>query len=263
MSIFGFSTEPTAGDFLPIIKYDARAGRIFRIDRTADGREPIDITDTFAAVFDFENIETGWLNFSGPQPDFKLVKMGEVLPVRPSENHKNGIRLMLKLHPGCAGNDKPVREFSTSAKAALSGIEKVYLAYREGKPGNGKLPIVAMRGSTPVKTGTGDRQSTNYVPKFEIVGWANRPTDLVYVARGSSGPGPNALPPTPPAVQAKGNGDLAYAAAKGNANSAWNPGDWGDVPPATGSTRMQAPVAQQLAASVAQTKPADLADDFG
>jgi len=257
MSIFGFSTEPTAGDFLPIIKYDARAGRIFRIDRTADGREPIDITDTFAAVFDFENIETGWLNFSGPQPDFKLVKMGEVLPVRPSENHKNGVRLMLKLHPSCAGSDKPVREFSTSAKAALSGIEKVYLAYREGKPGSGKLPIVAMRGSTPVKTGTGDRQSTNYVPKFEIVGWANRPTDLVYIPRGSSGPGPNALPPTPPAQ--------GYAAPKGNGNGqpAWSGGDWGDTPPATGSTRMQAPVKQMLEASVAQAKPADLENDFG
>jgi hypothetical protein len=266
MSIFGFSTEPTAGDFLPIIKYDARAGRIFRIDRTLDGREPVDITDTFAAVFDFENIETGWLNFSGPQPDFKLVKMGETLPVKPSENHKNGIRLMLKLHPSCAGNDKPVREFSTSAKAALSGIEKVYLAYREGKPGNGKLPIVAMRGSTPIKTGTGDRQSTNYVPKFEIVGWAGRPTDLVYVPRGSSGPSQNALPLTPPhqsaapAPRSNGNGQPAQPA--------WTGGDWGDTPPTTGSTRMQAPVQLALQASLdklgtAQTKPANLESDFG
>ena len=77
MSVFGFSTEPTSGDFLPIIKYDARAGRFFRIDRGANGNEPVDITDSFAAVFDFENVEVGWMNFSGPQPDFKLVPMGK------------------------------------------------------------------------------------------------------------------------------------------------------------------------------------------
>ena len=35
-NVFGFSTEPSAGgDFTPIIKYDARAGRIFRVDRVA------------------------------------------------------------------------------------------------------------------------------------------------------------------------------------------------------------------------------------
>src|SRR4051812_47950315 len=68
MSVFGFSTEPTGGDFLPIIKYDARAGRIFRVDRGIDGPNPTDITDSFTAVFDFANIETGWMNFSGPVP---------------------------------------------------------------------------------------------------------------------------------------------------------------------------------------------------
>lgn len=266
MSIFGFSTEPTSGDFLGIIKYDARAGRIFRIDRAVDGRVPIDITDTFAAVFDLENIETGWLNFSGPQPDFKLVRMGEVLPVRPSENHKNGVRLMLKLHPSCAGQDKPVREFSSSAKAALSGIEKLYLDYQKSKPENGKLPIVQMQGSTPIRTGTGDRQSTNYVPKFVIVGWAGRPSDLVYIPRGSSGPNQNALPLTTPHP---GAGPQNHLTSIPTPNS--NGGDWGSVPPTTGSQLMQPPLERSLraaapAADVARQAPAqpvNLADDFG
>ena len=263
MSIFGFSTEPTGGDFLGIIKYDARAARIFRIDRAVDGRVPIDITDTFAAVLDLENIETGWLNFSGPQPDFKLVRMGEVLPVRPSENHKNGVRLMLKLHPSCAGQDKPIREFSTSAKAALSGIEKLYLDYQQSKPENGKLPIVQMQGSTPIRTGTGDRQSTNYVPKFVIVGWAGRPSDLVYVPRGSSGPSQNALPPTPPHPSANIPGKVGNQGNQGNGSQPWNGGDWGSTPPTTGSQLMQAPVGQALKASVAPAQAANLADDFG
>jgi len=274
-NIFGFSTEPSSGDFLPIIKYDARGGRFFRVDRGVDGKEPVDITDSFAAVFDLENVEVGWMNFSGPQPDFKLVPMGSPLPVRPSENHKNGVRVLLKLHPSCAGTEKPIREFSTTAKAALNGIEKLYMAYSQGKPANGKLPIVAMRGSTPVKTGAGDRQSTNYVPKLEIVGWANRPSDLVFIARGSSGPSQNALPltqPHPTAGQPNGNGAFA-----GKPVPAWA----GQTPPHTGSTLSPPPVRQALANApenqgwpeetpavgqpvrVAPQQPANLADDFG
>lgn len=242
MSIFGFSTEPTSGDFLPIIKYDARAGRIFRMDRTADGREPVDITPIFAAVFDLENIETGWMNFSGTAPDFKLVRMGEVLPVRPSLNHKNGIRLLCKLHPQCAGPDRPIREFSTSAKAALQGLEKLYLAYQQQKPGNGKLPIVALQGATPVRTGSGDKSSTNYVPTFTIVGWANRPSDLVYVPRGSSGPSQEALPLTQPVSTAASQAVNRQAAPA----SYQPPVPNGSGPPSTGATRVQPPTQAAL-----------------
>jgi hypothetical protein len=234
------------------------------VERGVDGREPIDITDSFAAVFDFQNVETGWMNFSGGAPDFKLVKMGSAMPVRPSESHKNGIRLMIKLHPSCAGNGPPIREFSTTAKAALSGIERIYMEYLEKKGDTNKLPIIAFRGSTPVKTGSGQNQSTNFVPKFEIVGWANRPSDLVYVPRGSSGPSQNALPLTSPHPSA-GNGN-------GRQPTAWA----GESPPHTGSTLAQPPLRQALQNSPenqgwpgqthavpVQQKPADLADDFG
>ena len=52
-NLFGFSTEPSGGgDFTPIIKYDARAGRVFRVDReqTTDGfaSNPVDVTSTSA-----------------------------------------------------------------------------------------------------------------------------------------------------------------------------------------------------------------------
>ena len=211
------------------------------------------------------------MNFSGGAPDFKLVRMGSAMPVRPSESHKNGIRLMIKLHPSCAGNGPPIREFSTTAKAALSGIERIYLEYKEKVGNSGKLPIIAMRGSTPVKTGTGDRQSTNYVPKFEIVGWASRPSDLVFVARGSSGPSQNALPLTQPHLTAgQPNGNGAFA---GKPAQAWA----GQTPPHTGSTLAAPPVRQALqnapenqgwpGVAAGQpspaAQPADLANDFG
>ena len=74
----GFSNTGTSGggDFLPIVKYDARAGRFFRVDREEGTSTPVDITRTFKAVFDFENVETGWIAFvAGSAPDFQMTPM--------------------------------------------------------------------------------------------------------------------------------------------------------------------------------------------
>ena len=55
--ILGFPVGATAGgEFTAICKYDARAGRIFRIERINTGNgyvsEPVDITPIFKAVVD-------------------------------------------------------------------------------------------------------------------------------------------------------------------------------------------------------------------
>lgn len=185
MSVFGFSTAPSeGGDFLPIVQYDARAGRMFRRDRVDNGQgfenEQIDITAIFKAMVDFENIEVGWIVFTpGSAPDFRLVPMGAQLPDRPSPNHKNGIRFMLKLSKECGG-EKPIREIAGTSKAFLSGVEAVYAQYlKERDKYQGKLPVLMLEKTTPVKTGTGERSSTNYHPTFKISGWAPR-GDLVF-----------------------------------------------------------------------------------
>ena len=59
----GFGLNLNAGgNYLPILKYDARAGRLSRIDRdeTTGEQEPVDITDIFEAAVDFEHGEEGW-----------------------------------------------------------------------------------------------------------------------------------------------------------------------------------------------------------
>jgi hypothetical protein len=227
MSVFGFSVETSnGGDFLPIVKYDARAGRIFRVDRVDTGgqfvSEPVDITRNFKAIVDLENIETGWINFaSGGAPDFKLVPMGSILPGRPSDQHKNGIRLMLKLAKECGG-DKPIREIAGTSKAFLSGVEKLYHDYtaRKDKEGEGdKLPVVVLKDTTPITSGQGAKQSTNYVPVFEIVGWALR-GDLVF--------------------EPKGGATIRPATAQTMSSV--------NVPPATGSNRVAPPVAADASA---------------
>jgi hypothetical protein len=185
---FGFSTEATGGgDFTPIVKYDARAGRIFRVDRvqTTDGftSEPVDITATFKAVFDFENIEVGWIDFPvGSAPSFALVPLGKALPDRPSAKHKNGLRVLIKLGTSCGG-DKRVREIAGTSKSFLAGIEEVFLAYGKDKAKYpGQLPVLSLVSTTPVTSGNGAQKSTNYRPTFRIDGWAKRPDDLIHIS---------------------------------------------------------------------------------
>lgn len=230
MSRFGFSTEASSGgDFMPVVKYDARAGRMFREERTQDGggnyvNDSVDITSSFKAIVDLENVETGWIMFAqGMAPDFQLVPMGTELPARPTPNHKNGIRFMVKLSKECGG-EKPIREIAGTSKAFLSAVERLYDEYDSQRAENpGKLPIVVMDGSTPVKSGQGTKTSTNYVPKFKIVGWGAR-GDLVFTPK---------------------NGGTPKQAAQQSAQT----------PPATGATIAEPPKAKQPEMAEA--------DDFG
>jgi hypothetical protein len=230
MSIFGFSTQPsTGGDFLPVLKYDARAGRFFRVDRVNTGggfvSEPVDVTNGFKAVFDLENVETGWLKFTpGAAPDFCLVRMGQPLPPRPSDGHRNGVRLMVKLAKEIGG-DRPIREVANNALAFLSGLEALHLDWQAQKAGNeGKLPVVALESTLPITSGSGTQKSTNYQPRFKIVGWAPR-GDLVFKPKTTSPAEPSAMP---------------------------------SVPPSTGSTRVDPPAPKQ-----SQKVHADSDDDWG
>ena len=170
---FGFDYS-RGGDYLPIIKYDARAGRLTRVDRKDGVSVPVDITNAFKALVDLDNLEHGWIAFGDAGPDFQMARLGEPAPAKPSDRHKMGVRLMLKLSGDCGGD---VREFATNASVSLRGLDRLhdeFLAKRE----EGKLPIVRLKETIPVTTGQGSQKSTNWEPSFEIIGWAARPDDL-------------------------------------------------------------------------------------
>jgi hypothetical protein len=215
------------GDIVPFVKYDARAGRFFRNDRTetngAYSNNPVDITSTFKAVMDLEHIEVGYLKFAaGSAPEYLLVKLGDPMPQKPGDaKWKQGARVMMKLHQSCGGD---IRETTSNAAAFLKGIDELHTAYEAGKAANpGKLPIVVLKTTIPVTSGSGDKKSTNYQPVFDIAGWAPRPNDLVHVAKGSSAPAQQQTAPS--------------------------------SAPSTGSTQVGAPAAKQLETAGA--------DDFG
>lgn len=179
----GLVTESNGGgDFNKVVKFDARAGRMFRVDREQDSggqwqTDNVEITNGFTAVMDLENIEVGWCLFAaGVAPQLTLVPLGQPLPARPSDQHKQGFRLMMKLGKSSGGD---VREISATSKAVLGAVDELHTAYEAQRASNpGKLPLVALTGSKPiVSTGKG-QTSTNYAPIFEIQKWIDRPAEL-------------------------------------------------------------------------------------
>src|SRR5262245_36251421 len=198
INAFGFSTEPKSSgeEFLPFVKYDARYGQFKRIDRVNQNGQwinneiPLDI-NAFIAIFDLENIETGWLDFTAQgSPSTALVRVedldrGASMPPQPTERHKNGIRVMIKL-PDNLANGKPIRELASTAKVFVNGMLEIYNQYtndRRNPINSGKLPAIALDGQPiQVKTGSGAKSSTNFQPKFRITGWAER-GNLIWSAR--------------------------------------------------------------------------------
>jgi hypothetical protein len=189
-------------DFLPIVKMDSRAGRIFRVDRSDGVSTPHDITRNFRAVFDFENMEVGFISFAaGAAPTFQMVKFGDPMPAKSNPDAKQGVRIIVKLSKECGGD---VREFASTASAFLRGFDPLHDAYLAGLAQNpGKLPVVALKDTIAVKSGKGEKTSTNYQPVFEIISWCERPKDLVASPRGgASEPAASAPKATPPSTGA-------------------------------------------------------------
>lgn len=212
-----FGGSGDGGDIIAFCKYDARSGRVFRPDRkqAADGSyvsENVDITSTFKAVIDMENIEIGYLLFAaGVAPQSLLSPLGSPMPQKPAGGDwKQGARFMMKLHASCGGD---IREMSGNSASFLRGFDALHTAYEAGKAANaGKLPIVALKTTQPVTSGSGAKKSTNYEPVFEIVGWAPRPVDLVFVSKAVGQQ--TEAPPSAPSAPSTGSTPVGPPAAK-------------------------------------------------
>lgn len=202
----GLPTGGGGGERTPIIKYDGRAGRIHRIDRTNEGgtwsSNEVELTKDFQAIFDLENIETGWLNFpAGGAPDIRTVKIGEAMPDKPSEKHRPGFRVLMKLGKSISqtANEPDIREMASNAQVSIKGMDALYDAYLKEKDANaGKLPVVKLADTLQVKSSGKDangnpQSSTNYQPVWEIVAWADRPAEL----GGNGGAEPEKAAPPP------------------------------------------------------------------
>jgi len=187
------------GDIRPYVKYDAKAGRMFRVDRVqlGDGSyasENVEITSIAQFVADLANIRVGWINYTAQGPVRKLVVLGkEPIPARPDDKNsegklafKQGFELEILLNKDSGGG--PARILGSAAGCVINAMDELHDAYTAAPESKaGKLPVVKIAGVTPVKSG----QSTNYQPKFQIVSWVDRPAALQPAAQSA----PDATPP--------------------------------------------------------------------
>jgi hypothetical protein len=216
-----YSSGGGSGEIVPFVKYDARAGRLFRRDRSQDSSgnyvsNDVDVTSSFKAVIDMENVEVGYCKFTaGAGPEHVLVRLGDPMPHKPADiGFKQGARLMMKLSANCGGD---IREITGNSNAFLKGVDDLHTAYEAGKAANpGKLPIVALQSTLPITSGSGTRKSTNYQPVFEIQGWAPRPNDLVFAPKTATQQvaSPSTAPAAPVAAPSTGSTQVAPPAAK-------------------------------------------------
>lgn len=176
----GLSTGSTGQDYLPIATWDARAGRMFKVQREqqSDGSwmsDKVDITSQNPSfVVDFQSLEIGWAAFLPTGPSFVMAPLGQAMPAKPTADHKQSFKVRLFSPKFLDG----LREFSSSSKAVIGQIDNLHTEYEAApEAAAGKLPVVKLTGSKPITTKGPQGTSTNYSPTFEIVSWADRPAD--------------------------------------------------------------------------------------
>ena len=185
---------PLGGPRSQIVKFDARAGRWFRVD----GKDAVvDITNGFTAIFDLAQIDIGWAMFvAGQAPDVSFARVPAAMPTKPSEGHKRAVRFNMKLAKSVGGD---VREITAQAAIVMQAIDQLHDAYTAAPESKeGKLPVVACPSTEAVTNSTGAGKSTNYKPVLQIVSWVARPAELPLTDAPT--PRPVASPVAPPAT---------------------------------------------------------------
>ena len=213
MGFYNKAGNNESSSFLPHIKYDARFGEIIRPDKETGDQN---ITSTFKAVFDFENLECGFARFiSGQAPEYRMTPYyapgGWQAPEKPEGKFKSGFRIYIKLSKECGGD---IRELAGSAALLCKAFDALQDEYDAGRVNNpGKLPVVVLKETisitSEVTNEAGERVKVkNKQPVFGIVSWVSRPDGFPVVAKAAPAPAPaRAAPPstgssraTPPPV---------------------------------------------------------------
>lgn len=199
----GFMSNPAGGDgnFTPFLKYNAKAGR-FYTKEDKQGAEEFEVTN-MTALFDLENIRTGWFLFAPGVAPAKTFdpSLSQAAP-KPGDGFKRGFEMLAFSEKNLLG----LREFSSTAGAVIDAMNTLYDAWEAGKGANpGKVPVVKCTGVSPVT----NKHGTNYAPRFEIVSWADRPAEM----KGSASTPPAAASAPPAATHTPPPAAMAETAA--------------------------------------------------
>ena len=206
------------GAFLPLLKYDARSGRMNVSQRSQNAitgaweSEDQDISrlakgETPSFVVDFGSIEVGWIEFSKP-PAFAVVPLGKAMPAKPGEGFKQGFRVKVAGKLLATPEGAMVREFASTSNAVKGAMDTLHTAFEAApEAAAGKVPVVAFVDTRAIKTQTPQGTTTNYAPVFEIVQWVDRHAMLGErtvpppIAGAKPAPAPAAAPAPAPKVK--------------------------------------------------------------
>ena len=190
---FQETTSSGGGDFLPIMKFSAKDGSFVRQDRHqgADGhweKSETEMELPFKVVMDMDQIEVGFIAFTTTGPDFRFVQVGEPMPVKPSDEHKEGFRIRMY------NKEIGLREMSSSSKIVRNQMNDLHDAYLSGKADNlGKVPVIEITGSDRIQIETKAQGTQTFrSPKWAIAGWVDRPAGMD--AQAAPEPAPTVAP---------------------------------------------------------------------
>lgn len=176
----GFSTESSSSGskFLPVVKFDAKAGEFIAINRTPGDttgtwdKEEVEISLPTKVVIDMNDLEVGWISFV-PTYSCVMVKAGDKLPPQPSAEHKHSVRLKMFF------KEHGLREMTPTSKTVLRAVDQLHDQFLAGADKNpGKMPIVTIHGTETKKVSTPQGELRFKVPKWEITGWTDAPSAM-------------------------------------------------------------------------------------
>src|SRR5262249_61156001 len=111
---------------------------------------------------------------AGAPPSFKMVRAGQDIGNAPSDKHRQGLRLRVRL----AGDKGVAREFSSTAATLWNSINRLHDEFERNRgKHSGKLPYVRLATLQQVKHPLG----IVFRPTFEITNWVVGPPALVTI----------------------------------------------------------------------------------
>jgi hypothetical protein len=159
--------EPRSADFIPYVKFNAKAGRWYSKDDTGLEFEVANMT----AIFDFESIRVGWVHFTEGQAPDATWDTGPVAAAPPTPLHKRGFSLNVYSKKELGG----IREFSSTSNVTIVAIKDLYDKFENApERKKGMVPVVRCENVLPIKSKFG----TNYQPVLSLLRWVARPAEL-------------------------------------------------------------------------------------
>lgn len=172
----GFMKASSGEDFLPSLRINVISGDciVAGSEKNADGQtwNKYEKEVKFPAKFvaDMDNIEVGWIYFSAQGPNFVLVKIGQEMPSKPSDNHRQGFRL--KMYHKDFGLVM-LANSSTTVKDVMNDIHDAYMAAKDKNVG--KFPVIEFKGTERIRIKTKEGTKNYKKPVLAITDWVEKP----------------------------------------------------------------------------------------